>query len=390
MNTERLDRTRSAMREAELDALVCRLPANVLLLSGHWPLIGWSFLFFPIEGKPTIAVPHCDEREAREELWEADCVPFLFGVLAGGDPYEAVANTLRDAATAKPCKRIGYEGGFECVAPPWNAAEPAIPAAATRDLLGSVFGADALVDATGLLNGLRARKTPAEQEKLRVVNEIAAIGLGAFMEHVEVGVTGLDLVTRVEGRIMLKGTGHRGARRVRAFAQVSTGPEETVVGYRPMEISTHRKLEKDDIALLELAVVADGFWSDRTRPAVAGGASARKREVFDLVVRAQEAAIAAVKPGATAGEVDEAARSVIRAGGYDKEFLHVTGHGLGLRYHEPVPTILPGGSEVLAEGMLHTVEPGLYMEGFGGIRVEDNVLVTAAGSEVLGPFPKEI
>ena len=391
MDTERLTRVKNAMAAANLDALVCRLPENVVMLSGHWPLIGWSFLLFPQDGTPLIIVPHCDEREAREALWEAECVPFLFGVLAGGDPYADIAKALKQAAAGKGWKCIGIEDGFETVAPPWNAAEPAVPAAATRALLEDVFGAEALVDATDLLMAQRARKTPMEQAKLRRVNEISDFGLELFMRSVDVGVSGIDLVTTVESEIVKKGSGYKGARCVRAFAQVSTGLDATAIAYRPMVITTNQPLKSGAPALLELAVVADGFWSDRTRVCVAGTASVAQTAALETVRTAQAAAIAAVKPGVTAGEVDKAARDVIHAAGYtDDEFLHVTGHSLGFRYHEPTPLICPSGETVLKEGMTHSVEPGIYRVDFGGFRIEDNVIVTENGCEVMGNCKKTV
>lgn len=391
MDTERLKRVREAMAAAELDALVLRLPENVVMLSGHWPLIGWSFLVFPRDGTPTLICPHCDEREARADLWEADVKPFLFGVLAGGDPFEAIATALKETAAGKGWRCVGYEDSFETVAPPWNAAEPAVPATITVGMLESVFGVDTLVDATNLLMTQRACKTASEAQQLRRVNEIAAMGLATFQELVAPGVSGVELVTAVESAIMRQGTGYQGAKRVRAFAQVSTGAAETAIGYRPMVISGTAALADGDLAILELAVVADGFWSDRTRVRVAGTPTDTQVSVHALVQQAQEAAIAAIKPGVTAGQVDQAARSVIHEGGYtDEEFLHVTGHGLGLRYHEAAPLLLPDSDEILQSGMVSSVEPGIYFEAMGGIRIEDNILVTADGVEVLGPAPKEL
>jgi Xaa-Pro dipeptidase len=392
---ERLQRTREAMKIARIDALICRLPENVVMLSGHWPMIGFSFLLFPQDGRPLIVLPRTEEREAGEELWEADCKSFLYGVLAAGDPYADVAAALKRFARGKNWRRVGFEAGFENVAPPWNIAEPAVPAAATKALLTDVFGSEALVDATDLLMGLRARKTPLEQEKLRMVNDISTVGLRAFQERVAVGVSGIELAAHVEQVIMTAGV-RRGsgfaatARRVRAFAQVSTGSEETSLAYRPMLISTPRPMNEGDIAVLELGVVADGFWADRTRVRAAGDPSTVQRKAFDAVVAAQAAAIAAVRPGVASGEVDRAAREVIHSCGFsDDEFLHVTGHGIGFRYHEPTPLILPGGETILEEGMVHSVEPGVYNSDIGGIRVEDDVLVTESGSEVLGPCEKD-
>ena len=385
LDHERLTRVKQALARAQLDALVCRLPENVLLLSGHWPLTGMTFLYFPMDGTPLCVGPHCEEREARAELQGMDCVTYIHAVLGCDNPYEAVAQAFKKAIRGRRPARVGFEGGFECVASPWNTAEACVPAAATRAMLESVFRKKALVDATDLLYGLRARKTAREQDRLRRVNEIAAMGLRAFHEKVAPGISGIELLAHVEQAIMLQGTGYKGARRVRAFAQVSTGAAETAIGYRPMEITTTRKLAPGDLALLEMGVVADGYWSDRTRVCAAARPTHLQEQVFEVVHRAQQAAIAVIKPGIKTSVADEAARAIIRSAGYDKEFLHVTGHGLGFRYHEPVPLLCPDGATVLEEGMVHSVEPGVYIADMGGIRIEDDILVTVTGAEVMGP-----
>ncbi len=390
MDEERIARVKSLMEREGLDAFICRLPENVLMLSGHWPLIGMTFFLLPVDGTPFCVAPRCDEEEAAGELWEGELISYPYGTLDAGDPLAAIAAVLKEACRGRGYGRVAFEGSFESIAPPWNAAEPAIPAAPTRAMLDDVFGRGSLVDGTDLLHELRARKTPGEQAKLRRANEIAAIGLRAFRAIVEPGVAGAEIASFVQHSIVTEGTLRAGGGRVRAFAQVSTGPEETSRGYRPMVISTSRKLEEGDPALLELGVVVDGFWSDRTRVCVAGTPGPEQQRIFDAVVRAQEAAIGAVRAGVAAGDVDEAARSVLREAGFEKEFLHVTGHGVGLRYHEPSPLIRPGGETVLEPGMVHSVEPGVYDPAIGGFRVEDDVLVTETGAEVLGPADKAL
>ena len=389
MDVERIKTVREGMDEAGIDALVCRLPENVLLLSGHWPLNGWTFLVFPLHGQPVCVAPHCDEIEAREELWEADLDTFLFGVLAAGNPYEGIATAL-DKIRDHSWKRVGYEGDFESVAPSWNAAETAIPAKTTWRLLTELFGAESLTDATDFLHFLRSRKTECEIEKLQRANAIAVFGLESFSENVMPGVSGIELVAAVEHAVMKKGSGYRGARRVRAFAQVASGAAETSVGFRPMEISTTRRMKEGDLALLELGLVADGYWSDRTRVRAAGEPTGQQSQVFELILKAQETAIHMEKAGMAAGELDEVAREIIREGGFDSQFPHVTGHGIGLRYHEPTPSICPGSELILEPGMVHTVEPGVYFPEMGGIRLEENVVVTESGCEVLGPFEKKL
>lgn len=390
MDTERADRVRKALQKEDLDALVCRLPENVLFLTGYWPLSGISFLLYPREGEPVCIVPHCEEQEARQVLDGVACVTYRFGDLASGDMHDQVGKLLWNALRGMKIRRIGFEGGFESVAPPWNAAEPAVSAAATAHVYKKAFTGVHTRDATGILNQLRARKTAREAEAIRRCNEIARFGLQAFQDGVTIGKTGIELVAEVERAVMFRGTDYQGAGRVRAFAQVATGTKETSLGWRPMEIASSRALAAGDLALLELGVVADGYWSDRTRVRSAGEPSTRQREVYDLVLAAQEAAIRAVKKGATAGAVDAAARAVMNGGGLEKEFLHITGHGLGFRYHEPIPFLAPRNETILEEGMIFSVEPGAYGEAFGGIRLEDDVLVTESGVEILGPFEKRL
>ncbi|MFZ4617618.1 MAG: M24 family metallopeptidase [Rectinemataceae bacterium] len=385
MDEERLKRTRAAMASEGLDALILRLPENVLLLSGYWPLTGRSFLLFPREGKAVCIVPGIHEKEAAKELWEAELIVIPFGRITSGDYFAQLGRALKDAVSRRGLRRIGFEGSFETFAPPWDVAEPAIPAAPTGEVLADVAGSAELVDATDFLYRLRATKTPSELARLRIVNEIAAMGLLAFADAAREGMSGVRLVSLVESTIMNEGTGYKGATRVRGFAQVSTGEAETLDGYRLMLVSTARRIAAGDLAMLELAVVADGFWCDRTRVRVAGNPSSKQAAAFDAIMRAQAAAAKALRAGVTAGSVDSAAREVIGAAGFGDGFFHSTGHGLGFRYHEPIPVVEPGVTTILEAGMVVTIEPGIYLPGLGGLRMEDDFLVTEAGSECLGP-----
>jgi Xaa-Pro dipeptidase len=385
IDAERISRVQSAMEREGLDCLICRLPENVLFLSGYWPLTGRSFLLFPRRGPPVCIVPGIHEKEAADELWQGEILSIPFGRITSGDFFSQVRPALKKVLARWAPEKIGYEGSFETFAPPWNTAEPAIPAGPTRELIADVAGGASLIDATQFLYQLRATKTPKELERLRVVNEISAIGLQAFAQAVRAGETGVSLAARVEHVIMDQGTGYAGARRVRAFAQVSTGEAETLDGYRLMLISTQRKILAGDLAMLELAVVADGFWCDRTRVCVAGTPTAKQSAAFDAVMRAQAAAVKAIRPGVTAESVDAAARTVIREAGFEKGFFHSTGHGLGLRYHEPIPILEPDVTTPLETGMVVTVEPGIYLPGLGGLRMEDDFAVTETGAEYLGP-----
>ena len=386
-NEARLTRMRQAMEAQKFDALILRLPENVLLLSGHWPMIGAAFLIFPLEGKATCIVPECYRQEVLANLNGYEPVFYPLGGAHHPSMFATVGKLLQERV-APSWKKIGYEGNFETVAPSWNAAEGMVPAAASVALFSNVFAGRDLVDATKLILTERARKTPYEIERLAIASEISCFGLAAFEESVEVGISGVELAAIVEKTIMVQGTGYRGAVRVRAFAQVTTGDSETVEAHRPNIISTARRMADGDFAVLELGLVADGYWADRTRVRIAGNPRDEQLRIYDTVRHAQEAATGSLKPGMRAKDVDAAARSVIEDAGYGPDFPHITGHGLGFGYHEPLPILGPHSEDVLEEGMLTSIEPGIYTAQFGGVRIEDDVVVTSNGSLVLGPYRK--
>ncbi len=386
-NEERRNRMRQAMQAERLDALVLRLPENVLLLSGHWPMIGAAFLVFPLTGKAKLIVPACYENEVLPSLQDCDAHFFPHGAHHHPPLLEAVKKLLRENA-ASSWKRIGYEGNFETNAPSWNAAEAMVPAATTLGLLREVFVGRELVDATAMIVHQRTRKTAYELEHLDIASEVSCFGMAAFEEAVEVGISGVELAAIVEKAIVVQGTGYRDSFRVRAFAQVSTGAAETVIAHRPNIVSTTRKMAGGDFAVLELGLVVDGYWGDRTRVRIAGTPRDEQLKIYEVVRQAQEAATATLRPGVRAKDVDAAARSVIEDAGYGKYFPHIAGHGLGFGYHESWPMLAPGNNDVLDEGVLTSVEPGIYTPEFGGVRIEDDVVVTADGPRVLGPFRK--
>ena len=388
-DTERLNRTRAALQAAGLDAVVCRLPENVLLLSGYWPMSGFALLVFPVEGEPVLIAPVAENKLAREG-WVSDIRTFPWGLVDSGDPFESIARILGGVAgdLRLAGKRIGYEGSFEFVAASYVAAEPSVIAGVTLGILQRTFG-DGLTDATDLIHRLRARKTPMEVQRLRLTHEIARLALQAFRENVVPGRSEIEIVASVEAAVLVGGTGYKGVKVAKAWASVMSGPR-AAAAYKPHLLSTQRRLAPGEMALLELAVVADGWWADLTRTRVAGRASAEDLDRWDAVVEAQRLAIAAIGPGTPANQVDKAARDLLQQRGLGAYFVHHTGHGIGLRYHEPEPFLHPAATAPLEAGMVTTVEPGIYIEGWGGMRCEDDVLVTPSGAEILSEFSRNL
>ena len=188
------------------------------------------------------------------------------------------------------------------------------------------------------------------------------------------------MVAAVEAAVVREGLGLGGVRSVRGFAQVLSGPR-TVAAWGPAYLATQRRVETGDVVLLELATVADGYWSDLTRVQVAGSPTARQREVRLAVDAAVRAVAAAARPGVDGAAVHAAARTALAEAGLAGAFPHHTGHGVGFRYHEPIPLLHPRSTDILQAGMVFTIEPGVYNEDFGGMRVEENVVVSPAGCE---------
>jgi Xaa-Pro dipeptidase len=386
---ERIERTRKAMQQQHMDALVCRLPENIVMLTGYWPMNGFAFLVFPVDKDPVLIAPVPEEELAREG-WVSDIRTFKWGLVDSGDPYLSIAALLKQAAAELGLagKRVGYEGSFEFIAAPYVGAEPSVFSQASLALYQRAFGEN-LADATGLIHKLRLYKTPAEVERLRTANTVARLGLQAFFENVIPGHSEVQIASAVEAAIMQGGTGYKGVKVARAWASVMSGPR-AAAAYKPHLLSTQRRMEAGDMALLELATVADGWWSDLTRTRVAGPARPEDLEKWQAVVDAQSAAFAVIRPGVASNQVDRAARKVIEQRGLGAYFIHHTGHGLGLRYHEPEPFLHPAVDAVLEAGMVSSVEPGIYIQGWGGMRCEDNILVTETGVEILSEFSRQL
>lgn len=383
--TERIGQLQAVAAAAGFDAAVLRLPENVLLATEYFvTMAGLGLVVIPADGPATLLVPEFEEEDARRS-WGGDVRTFPAIRNDGPSPGAAIASLLRDLARELGVAggRIGFEGSFESVAPPYMAGETTAIAAPTQVLISEAFATKRLVDISETLESLRTVKTDAELDRIRTANEIAAIGLRAFREHAVPGRSEVEIVAAVESAIYAGGHGHRGARAVRACATVNAGPA-LVGGWQYFRART-RPVERDELVLIELGTMADGYWADHTRTVVAGRASSEQRQAFEAVRAAGEAALACAVPGAVGGAVDAAARAACQEGGF-RQFPHHTGHGLGFRWHESRPLLGPGSDDELAAGMVLAIEPGIYEAAIqGGVRHEDNAVVAPAAATLLAP-----
>ena len=296
----------------------------------------------------TLIVPSLEEEKALAHASAARVVAWR----DGEDPYRLVATALGGSS------EIAVEKDHLTL----HAAE----------VVTSRSGASELVDVAPEIRRLRLRKNSLEIETLARAAAITDQAFVRVLGRIHSGVTEMD-VALTFGSVI----GELGAT-LSFDTLVQSGPNSAMPHLEP----SSRKLTRGDFVLLDFGAAVDGYKADSTRMAVIGEPSARHREIHDVVLRAHDAAIAVVRPGVTTGDVDAAARRVIEAAGYGKNFFHRVGHGLGLEAHED-PSLDPASTTVLEPGIVFTIEPGVYLPGFGGVRIEDDVVVTDDGVRVL-------
>ena len=377
---ERIAELQAAMAGDGVEAVVARLAENVVLLTGWYVQIpGLGIVVVPREGPASLLVPEYEADEAAA-VWGGDIRTFPAIRNDGPAPGERIQQLLTELADEHGVRgaAVGFEGSFESIAPASIHGEPNAVALPTQALIRETFVTEQLVDVTETLEAMRAIKSDRDLEKLRTVNEIAVIGLNAFKEHAVRGRSEVEIMAAVEAAVCAEGHGHNGARVVRAFATVYSGPD--VADAWQYFRSRTRVVERDDVVMIEMGTVADGYWADHTRTVIAGSAEPRQREAYEAARAGAAAAFAAAVPGATGGSVDTASRDTIAKNGFT-QFPHHTGHGVGFRYHESRPQLVPGGEHVLAERMVVVTEPGVYGVALrGGFRHEDDAVVTPSGA----------
>jgi len=236
-----------------------------------------------------------------------------------------------------------------------------------------------VLDVGGVLSELRMIKDMEEIEHMRQAIRITEQALQEVAEAIQPGRTDLEIAAELKIAFL-----RAGAEGMSFEPIVVAGPESA----SPHAAPSGRPIELGDLIVIDCGVTYQGYAADITRTFAAGPVAPQLERVYEIVKEANAAGRAAVRPGVSAQEVDRAARQVIAQAGYGEYFVHRTGHGLGLEVHEP-PYIVEGNEELLQPGMTFTIEPGIYLPGQGGVRIEDDVLVTPQGAETLTTFPRD-
>jgi Xaa-Pro aminopeptidase len=374
----KLERVRALMGEHGLDALVVRAPDNILYLTNFWGMKGYDACVFPREGDPVLVCLEASEEDAARTAWTDDVR--LFRGYDPSDPRPPLARTLDLAdRAASEYGTVGLELSLGTQAADRMVGEPTTFTRAWFDAFPEAR------DATPLLAEARSLKTEQEIERMRLANDIAA----AAMEHcrliLEPGMTEAEIAAEWEGFVHGEGTGWDGKVELAlGFSLVWSGP-----GIKTFTATTSRPVVEGEPTLFEIWVCADGYWCDHTKNLVAGELTGRYSELEQRLLAVYDDAIAFARPGASLAELDRRIRSGIDAMGFPGQPSHPIAHGVGARAHEPPYAHQAAGGEI-REGMVLAIEPGCYIEGGGGLRLEDNFLISADGSEKLSAFPDGI
>ena len=373
----KLDRVRALMAEQELDALVVRAPDNVLYLSNFWGMKGYDAVVFPREGSPTLICLEASADDAARMAWTDDVR--LFRGYDERDPRAPQARALELAIeTSKPYDRVALELSLGTQASDRMVGEPTTY---TKEFFEAFGPAE---DATPLLVEARAVKTPQEVERMRLANELAALAMEHVRRELRPGMKESEAGALWEGFVHGEGTGYQGkVELARGFALVWSGP-----GIRTFTATGDRPVQQREPTLFEIWVCVDGYWCDHTKNVCPGELTLEYVRLLESLLAVYRAAIDHLEPGAELAELDRLVREGIAEAGYPGQPSHPVAHGVGARAHEP-PYAHQAGGGIIQEGMVLAIEPGAYWEGGGGLRLEDNFLVTADGAEQLSSFPDD-
>ncbi len=387
---KRRQRIAEALRAADLDALLCALPTNVLLLSGYWPVVGSALALATRDGRVAVLAPE-DERELAERGW-AEVRTFQPGSLQHLTPLvDAVREPLADLARSLGIDRgrVGYEGGD--LDEPASYASVNVYGAAIVPLLQQALPRATLASAADVITQLRGALTADELGQVRSACAVAARAFEQGARGLRAGLRESEAAALFETPMSALGLAHAGVARAGGFVYCMSGPNSALAGAAYARTRS-RQLQDGDLVLVHCNSYVDGYWTDITRTYCLGAPTQRQREMHEAIFAARRAALAAIRPGVRAAEVDAAARGVMEQRGFGAEFTHATGHGVGFSAinGKAKPCLHPASDDVLDVGMVFNIEPAIYIKGYGGARHCDVVTVGEQGAEVLTPFQEEI
>jgi Xaa-Pro dipeptidase len=364
MTHSRFDRLNASLRTSDLDAVILNPGPTLTYLAGlHFHLMERPVvLLFAKDQDPAIVLPEL-------ELQKVASLPYKLQVFSYPENPSEWDGVFRKAVQA-----LGLEGKRIGVEP------RQLRLLEFRHVKAGAPEAD-YPDASDVLSGLRLKKDKSEVDAMRRAVKIAQDALEATIPFIKVGMTEKEVASELVVQLLKHGSDPE-----MPFAPiVSAGPNSA----NPHASPTERKLQVGDLLVVDWGAAHDGYISDLTRTFAVGEVDEEYKQIHKIVQEANTAGRAAGKPGVPCAKVDKAARDIIEKSGYGVYFTHRTGHGIGMEGHEE-PYMRGDNMQLLEPGMAFTVEPGIYLPGRNGVRIEDNVVITETSAEILSDMPREI
>ncbi len=358
----RLERLHTILMQSGLEAVVINPGPTLTYLTGlKFHLMERPVVLLIAQGKdPVIVLPELESPKISLFSYKVGAFPY------GENPVEW------DAVFRKAVQSLGLDGKKIGVEP------RQLRLLEFRHLRAGAPEAD-FPDASDALASLRLCKDQDEVEAMRRAVKVAQEALDATIPFIKIGKTEKEIASELILQMLKHGSEYEFP-----FPPiVSAGPNSA----NPHASPSDRKLQRGDLLVVDWGATVDGYISDLTRTFAVGEVEAEFKKISEIVLKANEAGRAAGQPGVPCANVDRAARAVIEQAGYGKYFTHRTGHGIGMEDHEE-PYMRGDNMQILRTGMAYTVEPGIYLPERGGVRIEDNVVITGDGAEVLSDMPR--
>ena len=314
------------------------------------------------DAEPFVFTPALNVEEAKNSEWNGD----VYGYLDSENPWAIIADNVKK-------KTNEYKN--------WAIEKNHLSVAHYQNLHAQFPDSDFNGNVSPFVDHIRLYKTPEEVKKLKAAGREADFAFQVGFDAIRTGATERSIAGQIEYQLKIqKGVMHQSFETIVQAGKNAANPH---LG------PTMNKIEPNELVLFDLGTMHDGYASDSSRTVAYGEISDKEREIYEVDREAQQAAIDAAKPGITAEELDSVARDIITKAGYGEYFIHRLGHGIGKHVHE-FPSIVQGNDLVIEEGMCFSIEPGIYIPGFAGVRIEDCGVVTKNGYEPFTHTSKEL
>lgn len=308
-------------------------------------------------GNPRIIAPYFEISTLKKHTWISDFIPWT----EDEDPYELVSSCVEQSSRQ-------YAAAFD----------DSTPFGVFRSVQKKLMQISKIATVTPLISSMRLLKSDDELSLIEKAGHIIHGAVSTGFESARIGMTEVELKRIVQDTIVQSGA-------TPTFAAVQFGENSAL----PHAESGSRELKKGDIVLMDCGCSLGGYNTDMTRVGVLGNPTAEQEKIHSIVLKAEQSAIGELRPGIACGAADGIARKIIEESGFGEYFTHRLGHGIGLEVHEP-PYLVRGNSLQLQPGMTHSVEPGIYLEGEFGIRIEDLVVIRSDGAELITFMPRDL